>query len=49
MSMQIGQAVMFLHSSNPPLAHLDIKPANILVCLVPQNLFVSLISGLSGK
>ena len=30
-SIQVCQAVMYLHTSAPPMAHLDIKPANILV------------------
>ena len=28
---QLCQAVMFLHTNEPQMAHLDIKPANILV------------------
>ena len=28
---QLCQAVMFLHTSEPQMAHLDIKPANIMV------------------
>ena len=30
-SIQVCQAIVYLHTSSPPLAHLDIKPANILV------------------
>ena len=30
-SVQVSQAVLFLHTNAPPMAHLDIKPANILV------------------
>ena len=30
-AIQVAQAVMFLHTSSPPMLHLDIKPANILV------------------
>ena len=28
---QILQALVFMHTSKPPLVHRDIKPANILV------------------
>ena len=28
---QICQALNFLHTSSPPLAHLDVKPANVMV------------------
>ena len=28
---QICQALTFLHTSSPPLAHLDVKPANVMV------------------
>ena len=34
MAVQIAQAVAFLHSSQPPTVHLDIKPANILVSTI---------------
>lgn len=30
-AVQITQAVAFLHTSDPPLLHMDIKPPNILV------------------
>ena len=30
---QVCQALVFLHTSTPPLAHLDVKPANIMVRL----------------
>ena len=30
-SLQICQALVFLHSAAPPFAHLDLKPANTLV------------------
>lgn len=29
--VQLCQAIVFLHTSEPPLAHLDVKPANVLV------------------
>lgn len=32
--IQVAQALVFLHTTNPPTLHLDIKPANILVCLL---------------
>ena len=31
MALQLCQAIMFMHSNVPPIAHLDIKPSNILV------------------
>lgn len=31
---QLCQAVMFLHTSEPQMAHLDIKPANIMGMLL---------------
>ena len=31
--LQICQAIVYLHSAEPPLAHLDIKPANIMVSI----------------
>ena len=30
-SRQICQGVMFMHSANPPVAHLDLKPESVLV------------------
>ena len=30
-SVQVCQALTYLHTSEPPLVHLDVKPANILV------------------
>jgi len=30
-AVQLSQAVTFLHTNAPPIAHLDIKPSNILV------------------
>ena len=30
-SRQICQALVFIHSAVPPLAHLDLKPENVLV------------------
>ena len=30
-SIQVCQALIFMHSATPPVAHLDFKPANILV------------------
>lgn len=29
--VQLCQALVFLHTSQPPLAHLDVKPANVMV------------------
>ena len=29
--VQICQSLVYLHTSEPPLAHLDVKPANVLV------------------
>ena len=31
LAIQISQALSFLHSSEPSLMHLDVKPSNILV------------------
>lgn len=42
LSIQVCQAVMYLHTASPPMAHLDIKPANILVCWM-NNLALMLI------
>lgn len=39
-AIQVAQAVLFLHSAEPPTVHLDIKPANILVCIQVQFVFV---------
>ena len=30
-AIQICQALTFMHTNTPPMAHLDIKPSNILV------------------
>ena len=30
-SIQVAQTLMFLHTSEPPTVHLDVKPSNILV------------------
>ena len=30
-SVQISQALLFLHTTEPPTVHFDVKPANILV------------------
>ena len=30
-SRQLCQAIVFMHSADPPIAHLDIKPENVLV------------------
>lgn len=30
-AVQLIQAITFLHFNHPPLAHLDIKPSNVLV------------------
>ena len=32
-AVQLCQAVTFMHTNIPPIAHLDIKPSNILVCM----------------
>jgi serine/threonine-protein kinase len=31
LAIQICQALVFMHSSEPPIIHLDLKPANVLV------------------
>ena len=31
-SAQISQALVYMHSCNPPIVHLDLKPENVLVC-----------------
>ncbi len=33
-ALQICQALFFLHAASPPLAHLDVKPSNILVWIL---------------
>ena len=35
-AVQLCQAVVFLHTNSPPLAHLDIKPSNILVRMLEK-------------
>jgi len=30
-SQQLCQAIVFMHSSEPPVAHMDVKPENVLV------------------
>ena len=35
--IQICQALVYLHTGTPPLAHLDVKPANILASFVINN------------
>ena len=32
-AIQVAQALLFLHTSKPPMAHLDVKPANVLVSI----------------
>ena len=39
-AIQLCQAVTFLHTNSPPLAHLDIKPSNILVRFKQHNISV---------
>ncbi len=45
---QLGEAVAYLHSQNPPIIHSDIKPANIMltengdVCLIDFNISLAL-------
>lgn len=35
-SVQICQGLVFMHSADPPMAHLDLKPENIMVGNVGQ-------------
>ena len=30
-SQQMVQGIVFMHTSNPPVVHLDLKPENVLV------------------
>lgn len=45
---QLGEALAYLHSQNPPIIHSDIKPANIIitpeenVCLIDFNISMAL-------
>ena len=32
--LQLCQALVFLHTSTPPIAHLDVKPANVMVNVI---------------
>jgi serine/threonine protein kinase len=40
-AIQVAQALLFLHSSEPPTAHLDIKPANVLVQRQTKQVFLA--------
>lgn len=33
-SVQVAQALTYLHTASPPLVHYDVKPGNILVSVV---------------
>jgi serine/threonine-protein kinase len=33
MALQLCQAIHFIHNNTPPIAHLDVKPSNVLVGL----------------
>ncbi len=32
-AFQVAQALRYMHTATPPTIHLDVKPANVLVCL----------------
>ena len=42
-AVQLCQALTFMHTHAPPIAHLDIKPSNILVRLFNIILMVALL------
>ena len=51
---ELGEALAYLHSQNPPILHSDIKPANIIlmpdghICLIDFNVSVALDSNMKG-
>ena len=42
-SHQIVKPMVFMHSANPPVAHPDLKPENVLVSALPINIIIIMI------
>ena len=36
-AIQLYQALTFMHTSVPPVAHLDIKPSNVMVSYIAEQ------------